>query len=93
MPQEHPRGISAHLMTMKLKLDHVHTIVLLSTYVPTMSYPDGDKEAFYSSFNDAICTIPHKDRVFVLGDFNARVGRDCTAWPKVLVTYSVGSEN
>ena len=91
--EEQPKGISPRLMTMKLRLNHGRSATLVSAYAPTMSASDHEKEAFYASLNSAINAVPYKHRLFVLGDFNARVGRDCTTWPRVLGHHSVGNEN
>ena len=38
-------------------------------------------------------TVSFKDRLFLLGDFNARVGLDAQTWPRFLGQHSVGNEN
>jgi len=38
-------------------------------------------------------TVSFKDRLFLLGDFNARVGLDAQTWPRFLGEHSVGNEN
>ena len=88
-----PHGLSPRLMTMQLKLKHGHSAVLISAYAPTLTASDVDKEDFYESLNTAIRSVPHKQRLFVLGDFNARVGRDFTLWQGVLGHHSIGNEN
>jgi len=91
--QEHPKGVNPRLMYMKLELSHGRTAVLLSAYAPTMDATEQDKEAFYNSLSDIIRSVPYKHRIIVLGDFNARVGRDHSAWPRVLGHHSIGNEN
>ena len=39
---------------------------------------------FYQSLCSIIHSVPKKDKLFLLGDFNARVGLDFGAWPGVL---------
>jgi hypothetical protein len=91
--EEHPEGISPCLMTIKLKLGHGHSAVFISAYAPTLAAPDDEKEAFYELLNAAISAVPFKHRLFILGNFNARVGRDYIKWPRVLGHHSVGNEN
>jgi len=38
-------------------------------------------------------TVPYKHKLFVLGDFNARVRRDYKVWSKVIGRHGIGSEN
>jgi len=67
--------------------------VLISAYAPTLVAVDDKKEAFYESLSSAIQSVPFKHRLFILGDFNARVGHDTVTWPRVLGSHSVGKEN
>ena len=79
--EQPPTGISPRLMTPRLRLRSDLSAVLVSAYAPTMTATDVDKEAFYESLNSVIRSVPYKHRLFILGDFNARVGRDCMTWP------------
>jgi len=87
--KEHPKGISPGLMTMKLRLDYCRSAPFISAYAPTMAASDDEKEAFYKLMN----AVPFKHRLFILGDFNARVGRNFITWPRVLGHHFVGNEN
>jgi len=91
--EQRPQGLSPRLMTMKLHLKRGRSAKLISTYAPTMSNDDADKEAFYDNLNSILRTMSFKDRIFLLGDFNARVGRDAQTRPRVLGQHSVGNEN
>ena len=91
--EEHPKGISPRLMTMRLRLNHGRQAVFLSAYAPTLVASDDEKEAFYEILDAAITAVPYKHRLFLLGDFNARIGCDYMTWPKVVGHHSVGNEN
>lgn len=86
-------GMSQCIMTMKLKLNHGCSIVFISAYSPTLTAEDEDKEAFYKKLNSIIQSTPYRHHLFLLGDFNARVGQDTSTWPKVLGHHSYGNEN
>lgn len=88
-----PKGLSDRLMTLRLPLSGNTHLTLISVYAPTMMYPDEVKEQFYKSLHDAIRTVPAKDKLVILGDFNARVGRNHQAWPGVLGPHGYGNEN
>ena len=60
---------------------------------PTMTNDDADKEVFYDHLNSVRRSVPFRDHLFLLGDFNAQVGRDVSTWPKVLGHHSVGNKN
>ena len=66
---------------------------LISAYAPTMTNPDEVKEKFYEDLNNVISTVPNKDKLIILGDFNARDGQDHETWAGVLGTQGIGSCN
>ena len=71
-----PKGISERLVMMRIPLAGKTHLTLVSAYAPTMVYPEEEKEKFYQSLCSAIQSIPRNDKLILLGDFNARVGRD-----------------
>ncbi|ESO11794.1 hypothetical protein HELRODRAFT_145315, partial [Helobdella robusta] len=66
---------------------------LISCYAPTLGATFEEKSLFYGQLGDAVCSTPHNHQLFVLGDFNARVGKDHILWPKVLGRNGVGRKN
>jgi len=50
-----------------------------------------DKELFYEQLNHTMEAAPYKHKLFVLGDFNARVGRDYKVWSKVIGRHGIGA--
>ena len=91
--EQRPQGLSPGLLTMKLKLKHEPSATLISAYAPTMTSDDATKEVFYTHLDTVLRSVPFEERIFLLGDFNARVGCDVSTWPKVLGSHSVGNEN
>ena len=49
-----------------------------------MSHSPEDKERFYSALLDVVRNVPDTDKLLILGDFNARVGRSNPAWPGII---------
>ena len=49
-----------------------------------------DRDRFYS---DLMQDVPPSDKVVIMGEFNARVGRDAQAWKGVLGNHVVGNCN
>lgn len=54
----------------------VGTVTPISIYAPTLSSPGEAKDKFYDELATTIKGIPEKELLFILGDFNARVGAD-----------------
>ena len=48
---------------------------------------------FYDQLDAIISRIPTSKHVYLLGDFNARVGADQESWPKVLGHHGMGKLN
>ena len=65
----------------------------LCAYAPTLPASDAFKEEFYEKLTNVIDSVPRRDKLFFLGDFNARVGRDYTSWCKVIGPHGVGREH
>ena len=89
-----PKGINDRLMTLRLPLDYGKKFAtLVSAYAPTMTNPDDVKDKFYEDLNNVIASVPNADKLIILGDFNARVGRDSSTWEGVIGKHGVGKCN
>ncbi len=89
-----PKGIDDRLMFIRLPLSHGKKFAtLIRAYAPTMTNPNEIKDKFYEDLNSVIVTVPNADKLIILGDFNARVGSDSTAWEGVIGKHGVGNCN
>ena len=88
-----PRGINDRLMTLRLPLSGGQFLTLVSSYAPTMNASEEIKENFYDDLSNIIGAVPKKDKLLVLGDFNARVGSNHCTWKNVLGKHGIGREN
>ena len=66
---------------------------IVSVYAPTLTYTDEIKDEFYQALGAEIAKIPSSEGCYLLGDFNARVGADHTAWPTCLGPQGIGKMN
>jgi len=78
-------------MSMKLNLEGAAT--LLSCQAPTLLATQDEKEDFYEQLSEVTRSVHHKDKLFVMGDFNARVGRDQKLRAKVIGHRGIGNED
>ena len=76
------------LWEIPLTKDRNATIV--SAYAPTMTNPEENKETFYSQLKGTLRNIPSTDKLLLIGDFNARIGRENDKWPSALGKYGIG---
>nr|VZI15148.1 unnamed protein product [Spirometra erinaceieuropaei] len=90
-----PQGINDHLMSFRLPLRRGGKFAtIISAYAPPMSSPDAAaRDKFYEDLHAILATVSKADKLIVLGDFNARVGTDHTAWRGVLGTHGLHGSN
>jgi len=80
-------------MSLQLPLSKGRNATLISVYAPTMTYSDDIKDKFYVELSTLITAIPRADKIFVLGDFNARVGVDHHTWNGIIGKQGIGKCN
>ncbi|BHF68763.1 hypothetical protein SprV_0301180400 [Sparganum proliferum] len=68
-------------------------VTIISAYAPPMNSPDAVKDMFYEDLHALLATASKADKLIVLGDFNARVGTDHTAWRRVLGPHGLRGSN
>ena len=89
---EHPIGVSDRIMTVRLPLPHNRYMTIVSVYAPTLASSEESKTAFFEDLRHSLSNIPSADKILLLGDFNARVGRDFDTWD-ALGKFGVGKMN
>ena len=62
-------------------------------YAPTLQADLNSKEIFYRELRSLLLNIDSAEKVLIMGDFNARVGRDFDVWPGVTGQHGVGKCN
>lgn len=88
--EELPIGLDDRLIKHRLQLSNSQcATAAISAYAPTMTNSDKAKEKFYEDLLKVIQPTPRKDKLILLYHFNARVGYDIAAWPKVFGHYGV----
>ncbi|BHF73847.1 hypothetical protein SprV_0401693100 [Sparganum proliferum] len=89
-----PQGISDRLMSRRLPLRRGGKFAtIISAYASPMTSPDAARDKFYEDLHALLATVSKADKLVVLGDFNARVGTDHTAWRGVLGLHGLRGSN
>nr|VZI08239.1 unnamed protein product [Spirometra erinaceieuropaei] len=89
-----PQGINDRLMSLCLPLRRgAKFATVISAYAPPMTNPDAVRDKFYEDLHALLATVSKADKLIVLGDFNARVGTDHTAWRGVLGPQGLRGSN
>ena len=60
-------------------------------YAPTLQAEAGVKEAFYHVVHNLLLQVDSEDKLFILGDFNARVGQNFELWKGALGKHGIGN--
>ena len=66
-------------------------ITVIQVYAPTSNAEEPEVEQFYSDLQDLLELTPKKDVLFILGDWNAKLGSPET--PGVTGRFGVGVQN
>ena len=66
-------------------------ITVIQVYVPTTNAEEAEIEWFYEDLQDLIELTPKKDVLFIVGDWNAKVGSQKT--PGITGKFSLGVQN
>ncbi|XP_076467573.1 uncharacterized protein LOC143298578 [Babylonia areolata] len=88
-----PVGHSDRIMSLRLPLTSNCFVSLFSVYAPTLQADAVTKEAFYSELSFLLRKVDKEDKILIMGDFNARVGRDHIIWPGVIGRHGIGNCN
>ncbi|KAK2187312.1 hypothetical protein NP493_170g04007 [Ridgeia piscesae] len=71
-----PWPVSDRIITMRLPLSKDNFATIISVYAPTMTNTNENKEAVYNQLASVLSGIPRTDKLLLIGDFNARIGKD-----------------
>ena len=63
-------------------------ITVMQVYAPTSKAEEAEVERFYENLQDLLKLTPQKDVIFIIGDWNAKVGSQET--PEVTGKFGLG---
>ena len=66
-------------------------IMVIQVYAPTHNVEEAEVEQFYEDLQDLLELTPPKDILFIIGDWNAKIGSQET--PGVTGTFGLGVQN
>ena len=66
-------------------------ITVIQIYAPTSNVEEAEVEWFYEDLQDLLELTPQKDALFIIGDWNAKVGSQET--PGVTGKFGLGMQN
>ena len=84
---DHPNPITDRIISLRLSLAHNRFASVISVYAPTMDHDEESIQVFYNVLINVISHIPSADKIFLLGDFNAK-----TSLLRRIVQWKASSE-
>ena len=85
--------VSSRIISMQVSAKPKN-ITLIQVYAPTSDHSDEEVETFYEELEQTIKKAPRKDIVYVMGDFNAKIGPDAHAhWAGTVGRFGTGETN
>ena len=66
-------------------------ITVIQIYAPTSNAEEAEVEQFYEDLQDLLELLPKKDVLFIIGEWNAKVGSQET--PAVTGKFGLGMQN
>jgi len=66
-------------------------IMVIQVYAPSSNVEEAEVEQFYEDLQDLLELTPKKDFLFIIGDWNAKVGSQET--PGLTGKFSLGIQN
>ena len=66
-------------------------ITVIQVYAPTSDAEEAEFERFYEDLQDLLKLIPQKDVLFIIGDWNAKVGSQ--EIPGITGKFGLGVQN
>ena len=67
------------------------SITVIQVYAPTSNTKEAEVERFYEDLQDLVELTPQKDVLFIIGDWDAKVGSQET--PRVTGKFGLGMQN
>lgn len=86
------KSINSRLMSARLKGKQVN-LTLVQCYAPTNDSDDTTRDHFYEQLQAELEILPRHDMLVVMGDFNAKVGRDNSSYDRAIGKEGCGAMN
>ncbi|GFR70255.1 craniofacial development protein 2 [Elysia marginata] len=66
---------------------------IVQIYAPTNEAHDKEKDAFYDLLQEVMDKLPKKDINILMGDANAKIGRENTGYDRIMGSHGLGEMN
>ncbi|XP_072022999.1 craniofacial development protein 2-like [Amphiura filiformis] len=85
-------SVSSRIITAKFKMkDGILNII--NVYAPTTTHSDEESDEFYDGLQHLLQKVNKKEKLILMGDFNAKIGSDSKTWTPAMGKYGIGKIN
>ena len=88
-----PLAVNDWIQTLHIPLQEKWHFTIVIVYASNLTSLSEVKETFYGELKTAISSVATSNKLLLLGDFNAQVGREFTVWPGVVGCQGVSNSN
>ena len=90
---EDSKPVNERMITPQLPLTQNIYCTLISIYAPIMTNSIENINQLHAQLNVTLGNISESENFVLLGDFNTRVGSDCSSWKSVIRNFGTGKCN
>ena len=81
------------ILQVSIKISRTETAHIISVYAPDINKPKQEREHFYQELQQLLDKLNTKEDIYILRDFNARIGNDTIGGVKSRFNENVKNEN
>lgn len=86
------KPVNDRIIVARFNSKHIN-LTIVQAYAPTNDAKHDIKQEFYNTMHDVVQNIPKHDVTLVMGDFNAKVGKDNAGYEKIMGNESPGKQS
>ena len=68
-------------------------MTIISSYAQMLVFPEETKDDFYALIDTAVQRIPEADKIALLGNLNAHIGKNSVVWQGVIGKHGIVKMN
>ncbi|XP_072043646.1 uncharacterized protein [Amphiura filiformis] len=81
-------SVSSRILTAKFKMKE-GILNIINVYAPTTAHSDAESDEFYDGLQHHLQNVNKKEKLILMGDFNAKIGSDSKAWTPAMGKYGI----
>jgi hypothetical protein len=86
------RPVSSRIVSARFQGRHIN-ITVIQVYAPTTAAEEEEVDRFYEDLQSEVNQVARHDMLMIIGDWNAKVGKDWETWRGALGKFGYGKEN